>query len=57
MADGALVPALLFLLEPQWVREAAGLTLRGESGKDERGAVVGIPYGSVARIVPAVAKA
>lgn len=39
------------IAEPEWVREAAGLTLRVESGKDERGAVVGIPYGSVARMI------
>src|SRR3712207_655631 len=26
--------------EPEWIREAAGLTLRVESGKDEHGAVV-----------------
>ncbi len=37
--------------EAEWVREAAGLTLRVESGKDERGDVVGIPYGSVARMI------
>jgi replication initiator protein len=39
------------IAEAEWVREAAGLTLRVESGKDERGAVVGIPYGSVARMI------
>jgi hypothetical protein len=37
--------------EPEWTREAAGLTLRVESGRDERGAVAGIPYGSVARMI------
>jgi hypothetical protein len=37
--------------ESEWVREAAGVTLRVESGKDERGAIVGIPYGSVARMI------
>lgn len=37
--------------EAEWVRETAGLTLRVESGKDERGTVVGIPYGSVARMI------
>lgn len=37
--------------ETEWVREAAGLTLRVESGKDEKGAHVGIPYGSVARMI------
>jgi hypothetical protein len=35
----------------EWVREAAGLTLRVESGKDEHGTVVGIPYGSIARMI------
>ncbi len=39
------------IAEAEWVREAAGLTLRVESGKDERGTVVGIPYGSVARMI------
>lgn len=39
------------IAEAEWVREAAGLTLRVESGKDERGAIVGIPYGSVARMI------
>jgi hypothetical protein len=39
------------IAEAEWVRETAGLTLRVESGKDERGAVVGIPYGSVARMI------
>ena len=37
--------------ETEWVREAAGLTLRVESGKDERGVMAGIPYGSVARMI------
>lgn len=37
--------------ESEWVREAAGVTLRVESGKDERGAIVEIPYGSVARMI------
>src|SRR3712207_5592998 len=31
--------------ETEWVREAAGLTLRVESGRDERGVAAGIPYG------------
>jgi hypothetical protein len=39
------------IAEAEWVREAAGLTLRVESGKDERGTVVGIPYGSIARMI------
>lgn len=39
------------ITEAEWVRETAGLTLRVESGKDERGTVVGIPYGSVARMI------
>jgi hypothetical protein len=39
------------IAEAEWVREAAGLTLRVESGRDERGAVAGIPYGSVARMI------
>lgn len=39
------------IAETEWVREAAGLTLRVESGKDERGAIVGIPYGSIARVI------
>ncbi len=39
------------IAETEWVRESAGLTLRVESGKDERGAVAGIPYGSVARMI------
>jgi Plasmid encoded RepA protein len=39
------------ITETEWVRETAGLTLRVESGKDERGTVVGIPYGSVARMI------
>jgi hypothetical protein len=37
--------------EPEWVREAVGLTLRVESGKDQKGTRVGIPYGSVARMI------
>jgi hypothetical protein len=37
--------------EAEWVREAAGLTLRVESGRDERGVAAGIPYGSVARMI------
>lgn len=37
--------------ETEWVREAAGLTLRVESGRDERGEVVGVPYGSIARMI------
>ncbi len=37
--------------EAEWVREAAGLTLRVESGRDERGAMVGVPYGSIARMI------
>jgi len=37
--------------EAEWVREAAGLILRVESGRDERGAIAGIPYGSVARMI------
>jgi hypothetical protein len=37
--------------KPEWIREAAGLTLRVESGKDERGTILGIPYGSVARMI------
>jgi hypothetical protein len=39
------------IAEAEWVRETAGLTLRVESGKDERGATVGIPFGSVARMI------
>jgi hypothetical protein len=31
--------------ESEWVREAGGLTLRVESGRDERGVAAGIPYG------------
>ena len=37
--------------QPERVREAAGLTLRVESGKDEKGTVVGVPYGSIARMI------
>lgn len=37
--------------ETERVREAAGLTLRVESGRDERGIAAGIPYGSVARMI------
>ena len=37
--------------ELEWVREAAGLTLRVESGRDERGEAVGVPYGSIARMI------
>jgi hypothetical protein len=37
--------------ETEWVRETAGLTLRVESGRDERGIAAGIPYGSVARMI------
>jgi replication initiator protein len=39
------------IAEPEWVRTTAGLRLRVESGKDESDAVVGIPYGSVARMI------
>jgi hypothetical protein len=39
------------IAEPEWVREAAGLTLRVESGKDERGNLAGVPFGSVARMI------
>lgn len=39
------------IAEVEWVREAAGLTLRIESGRDERGVAAGIPYGSVARMI------
>ncbi len=39
------------IAEAEWVRETAGLVLRVESGKDERGATVGIPFGSVARMI------
>lgn len=37
--------------ELEWMREAAGLTLRVESGRDERGNAAGVPYGSVARMI------
>jgi hypothetical protein len=37
--------------EDAWVREAAGLTLWVETGRDERGVAAGIPYGSVARMI------
>lgn len=39
------------ITEAEWVRETAGLTLRVESGKDERGNIVGVPYGSIARMI------
>ena len=39
------------ITEPEWVRTTAGLRLRVESGKDENDAVVGVPYGSVARMI------
>lgn len=39
------------IAEDEWVREAAGLTLRVESGRDERGVAAGIPFGSVARMI------
>ena len=39
------------IAETEWVREAAGLTLRVESGRDERGVAAGIPFGSVARMI------
>lgn len=39
------------IAEHEWMREAAGLTLRVESGKDEKGNPAGVPYGSVARMI------
>lgn len=39
------------IAEAEWVRETAGLTLRVGSGKDEKGVLAGVPFGSVARMI------
>jgi hypothetical protein len=43
--------------ENEWVREAAGLTLRIESGRDEKGIPAAIPYGASTRFAARRSKA
>lgn len=39
------------LAEPVWIRDSANIRLRVESGADADGELVGVPYGSIARMI------
>jgi hypothetical protein len=39
------------LSEPVWIRDSANIRLRVESGADAQGNIVGVPFGSIARMI------